>query len=223
MAKARTRKIKILIADDHSMLVDGLKDILSDLKDLQVVGEAATGEESVRLAKSLKPDIVLMDINLPGISGIAATELIKKDCPRTRVLIISSYDDDAHVVEAFRVGADGYVPKHLHVTKMIESIYEVHKKGIYVPEAIVPKLIRSLKNLPGQMVRESANYHLTLTEIKILESIKDGKQTKEAAQILKIKEKTVRNHLNNIYLKLGVKNRAQAIALAIHRGILSRD
>lgn len=220
---SKPKAIKILIADDHSMLIDGLKDILSDLKDIDVVGEAGTGEESVRLAKSLKPDIVLMDIKLPGISGIAATELIKKDCPGIKVLMVSSYDDDSHILDSFRAGADGYIPKYLHVTKIIESIYEVHKKGAYVPEAIAHKLVRSLKNLPGQMARESAQFHLTPMEIRILEAIKDGKQTKEAAQALGIKEKTVRNHLNSIYLKLAVKNRTQAISLAINRGIISQE
>src|SRR2546430_8560741 len=107
MSKSKADKIKVLIADDHSMFIDGLKDILSSLKDIEVVGEAGTGEESVRLTKSLEPDIVLMDINLPGFSGIRATEIIKKECPKTKVLMISSYDDDAHIMESFRVGADG--------------------------------------------------------------------------------------------------------------------
>jgi len=205
------------------MLIDGLKDILSDLKDIQVVGEAATGEESVHLTKQLKPDIVLMDINMPGITGIAATEIIKKECPKTRVIIISSYDDDSHIVDAFRVGADGYVPKHMHVTKMIESIYEVHKRGTYVPESLVHKLVRSLKNLPSAMARESAGFQLTPMEIRVLEAIKDGQQSKDASKTLKISEKTVRNHLNSIFLKMDVKTRSQAIALAVNRGILSRD
>jgi len=223
MQKSKADKIRVMIADDHSMLIDGLKDILSDLKDIEVVGDAGTGEDSVKLAKSLKPDVILMDINLPGISGIAATEIIKKENPKIKVLIVSSYDDDSHIVEAFRVGADGYVPKHLHVTKIIESIYEVYRKGTYVPESIIPKLLRSLKNLPSGMVRESANFQLTPTEIRVLEAIKGGQQSKEAAKTLKISEKTVRNHLNSIYLKMGAKNRSQAVSLAISRGILSRD
>ncbi len=204
------------------MLIDGLKDILSDLKDIEVVGEAGSGEESVKLAKGLNPDVVLMDINLPGISGIAATGIIKRDCPGTRVLIISSYDDDFHIMSAFRAGADGYVPKHMHVTKMIEAVYEVHKKGTYVPEALVPKVVRAIKNFSGK-AGGLETFGLTPTEIKVLEAIKDGKQTKEAAAALQIAEKTVRNHLNNVFLKLQVKTRAQAIALAVARGIISRD
>ena len=205
------------------MFTDGLKDILSGLNDIQVVGEARTGKESVQLTKSLEPDIVLMDINLPEMSGIQATETLKKECPKTKVLIISSYDDDAHIIESFRAGAAGYIPKYLHATQMIKSIYEAHKKGTAIHETILPKLLRGLKNLPSTLIRESANFQLTPMEIRVLESIKDGKQSKEAALTLKISEKTIRNHLSSIYLKLDVKSRSQAIALAINRGILSRD
>ncbi len=223
MVKTKSGKIKILIVDDHSMLIDGLKDILDEQKDMEVIGATGDGQECIAMAKKLSPDIVLMDINLPGMTGITATRLIKKEAPAIKILMISSYDDDLHIIESFQAGADGYIPKSYHVTKMIEAIRQVEEKGSFVTDNVVSKLIRNLRDLPSATVSASASFGLTPTEIKVLDAIKDGKQTKEAAVVLKVKEKSVRNHLNSIYSKLDVNNRVRAIELAIKKGIIARD
>jgi DNA-binding NarL/FixJ family response regulator len=218
-----TKKIRILIADDHEMLRDGLRDILDDQKDLQVVGSVGNGEDCLREAKQLKPDVVLMDIKMPGRSGLETTRLLKADMPNVKVVIVSTYEDEKHILDAFRAGADGYIPKTFPTAKMVESIYKLQQDGALVPESVLPKLIRGVRALGGGVPPEFGGADLTETEIQVLDQVKKGLQNKQIGVELGVSEKTVRNHLNNAFQKMGVKSRTEAIVKALQKGILALE
>jgi len=223
MKNGNGKKTRVLITDDHSMLVDGLREIIEMQPGLVVAGATPNGDECVKLARELAPDVILMDISLQGKSGIEATRVIKKERPAVKVLMVSSYDDDFHIMESFQAGADGFIPKHLHAKEIIKAIHEVMEKGNYVPQAIVSKLVHSVRALPEMTVRSAVTHGLTPAELRVLNAIRDGRGTKQVAVDLDLKEKTVRNQLNSIFDKLGVNGRLQAVDVAIKKGIISRD
>ncbi len=220
---SKPKKISVLIADDHGMLRDSLRDVLNDQKDLEVVGCAVNGEECVRLAKQIEPDVILMDIKMPGISGLEATKRIKSESTDVKILIISTYEDELHILDAFRSGADGYLPKTSPAVKMIEAVRRLHEEGSLVPAPILAKLLQGVRALGTASTGNEARPDLSPTEIKILDQVKRGLQNKEIGALLNISEKTVRNHLNNAFLKLDVKTRTEAIVKAIQKGILTLE
>ena len=223
MEKKSGPKIRILIADDHSILRDSLKDALGRQKNLEIVGDAGDGEECLRLAKSLKPDVILLDIKLPKASGIEITRQIKKTLPEIKILILSTYDDDLHVFEAFHAGADGFLSKVTPVQEMIDTICKIDKEGMMIPEKIAPKLLRGIRNLDVKKVSEFVNSNLTPAELRVINCVKKGKDNKEIARELSIGQKTVRNHLSSIFLKLDARTRTDAVVKAIAKGIISLE
>lgn len=222
---SKSKKIRVLIADDHGMVRDSFKDVLNDQKDLEVVGCAVNGEECIKMAKQIKPDVILMDIKMPGISGLEATKLIKKDLSEVKILIISTYEDELHILEAFRSGADGYLPKTSPALKMIEAVRGLNQDGdgSLLTGPILAKLIQGVRSLGTTAPSDNVHPDLTPAEIKILGLVKQGKQNKEIATLMNISEKTVRNHLNNAFLKLDAKTRTEAIVKAIQKGILTLE
>ncbi len=217
------KKIRVVIADDHPTFRDGLKLLLEGETDVQIVGETSSGEEIIKLAKKLLPDIIVMDIRLHGIDGIEATRLVKKDNPQINILVLSMYDDDAHIIEAIQAGANAYLSKLLPSEELLKAIRKVSDEGIIIPQQLMPKLVRSLTEgdrVDKEDVMQKPS-ELTRGEIKVLQLISTGLSNKEIAGKLFISEKTVKNHLNRIFQKLGVKNRTQAVVYAIDRGIIS--
>ncbi|MFH1260191.1 MAG: response regulator transcription factor [Elusimicrobiota bacterium] len=217
------KKIRVVIADDHPTFRDGLKLLLEGEPDVQIVGETSSGEEIIKLAKKLLPDIIIMDIRLHGIDGIEATRLVKKDNPQINILVLSMYDDDAHIIEAIQAGANGYLSKLLPSEELLKAIRKVSDEGIIIPQQLMPKLVRSLTG-GDRVAKEDVMQkpsELTRGEIKVLQLISTGLSNKEIAGKLFISEKTVKNHLNRIFQKLDVKNRTQAVVYAIDRGLIS--
>jgi len=215
------RIVTVFIADDHTIFREGLRRILELEKDIKIVGEASDGAETVRLASRLKPDVILMDISLPGPSGIKITRQIKKKNKKVQIIMLSMYEDTAHIMESFQAGASGYVIKTRPSGELIQTIRSVCKEGVSIPPAIEHKLLKGIREPEFLGGRKRVN--LTRREVKILKLVASGNTNKQIANKLFVSEKTVKNHLNHIYRKLGVKNRAQAVVEALERNYISRD
>lgn len=221
MAAAK-KNVTVLIADDQTLFREGIKDLLEDEKGITVVGEASTGPEAIAMAKKLKPDVILMDIKLPQMDGVSATRIIRKDCPQTNVLILSSYEDEAHVTEAIQAGANGYLSKMLPASELVHALKTFTAEGVMIPQPIMGKLIQGLRQM-GTPGYDSAPDSLTATEIKVMALLGKGQSNKEIAAALNCSVKTVKNHLNSIFQKLGVNNRTEAVVKAIEKGLISPE
>jgi len=216
------KNVTVLIADDQTLFREGIKDLLEDEKGITVVGEASTGPEAVALAKKIKPDVILMDIKLPQMDGVSATRIIRKECPSTNVLILSSYEDEAHVTEAIQAGANGYLSKMLPASELVHALKTFTAEGVMIPQPIMGKLIQGLRQM-GTPGYDSAPDSLTATEIKVMALLGKGQSNKEIAAALNCSVKTVKNHLNSIFQKLGVNNRTEAVVKAIEKGLISPE
>jgi DNA-binding NarL/FixJ family response regulator len=215
------KMITILIADDQTLFRECIKDLLENEKDFKVVGEAGNGPEAVALARKLKPDVILMDIKLPQMDGIAATRAVRRESPETNVLILSSYEDDAHVTEAIQAGANGYLSKMLPVAELVHALRTFNQEGVMIPQPIMNKLLQHLRtNIPGQV---SPPDSLTATEMKVMSLLGKGKTNKDIAEEMGCSVKTIKNHLNSVFTKLGVNNRTEAVVKAIEMNLISAD
>jgi DNA-binding NarL/FixJ family response regulator len=211
--------VTVLIADDQTLFREGLKDLLEDEKGIKVVGEATTGPQAIEMVKRLKPDVVLMDIKIPEMDGIAATKVIREKFPQTNVIILSSYEDEAHITEAISAGANGYLSKMLPASEIVNALKTFTSESVMIPQPIMNKLISGLR----QGFRGESPENLTQTEIKVMALLGKGKSNKEIASELKCSVKTIKNHLNSIYNKLGVTNRTEAVIKAIEKGLISPE
>lgn len=214
--------VTVLIADDQTLFREGIKDVLEGEKGIEVVGEAANGPDAVRLAKKLKPNVILMDIKLPQMDGVSATRVIRKECPETNVLMLSSFEDEAHVTEAIQAGANGYLSKMLPASELVNALKTFTNEGVMIPQPIMGKLIQGLRQMGGT-ASESSPVALTKTEIKVMSLLGKGKSNKEIAQELACSVKTIKNHLNSVFQKLGVSNRTEAVVKAIELGLISAE
>jgi len=213
--------VKVLIADDQTLFREGIKDVLTGEKWISVVGEAADGEEAVTLAKKLKPDVVLMDIKLPKMDGITATRNIKKTEPNINILMLSSFEDEAHVMDAVQAGANGYLSKMLPAAELVNSIRTFTTEGLMIPQQMMGKLLQGLRKMGEPNAPTQAM--LTKTEVKVLDMLGSGLSNKELAIELNCSVKTIKNHLNSAFHKLGVTSRTEAVVKAIKLGIISSD
>jgi len=221
-AKSVSRKITVVIADDQTLFREGIKDLLENERNIQVIGEAADGREALRLVKKLKPNVVLLDIKLPHMDGIEATRQIHKDCPTTNVLILSGYEDEAHVMEAIQAGANGYLSKMLPAAELVNALKTFANQGVMIPQPVMSKLIDGLRNM-GAANTEASLVALTKTEIKVLSLLGRGMSNKEIAATLTCSVKTVKNHLNSMFQKLNVSNRTEAVVKGIDLGLISAE
>jgi len=212
--------VTVLIADDQTLFREGIKDLLEDEKGIKVIGEASNGPQAIEMVKKLKPDVVLMDIKLPQMDGVSATKIIRKECPETNVLILSSYEDEAHITEAIQAGANGYLSKMLPASELVHALKTFTSEGVMIPQPIMGKLIQGLRQIGSA---DSAPDSLTPSEIKIMALLGKGKSNKEIANELKCSVKTVKNHLNSIFQKLDVSNRTEAVVKAIEKGLISPE
>ena len=214
------KRIRILIADDHALFREGLGKILDLEKDIKIVGEAKDGAEILKLTERLEPDVILMDISLPGPNGIRITRQIKKRHKKIYVIMLSMYEDTSHIIESFQAGASGYVIKTRPSGELIQTIRSVSREGVSISPIIEHKLLKGIREPDFFAVTKRVT--LTKREVRILKLVASGNTNKEIASKLFISEKTVKNHLNHIYRKLGVKNRAQAVVEGVKRDYISR-
>jgi DNA-binding NarL/FixJ family response regulator len=209
---------RVLIADDHTLFRDGLRALLSSVPDTEVVGEAATGDEAIEQAAELQPDVVLMDIQMPGTNGIQATRRILHTSPHIGVIVVTMFDDDDSVFAAMRAGARGYVLKGADQAEMLRVIRAVARGEALFGPAIAKRLM-SFFATPRRDAALQVFPELTDREREVLDLIAQGYNNTEIAEHLVLSPKTVRNHVSNVFSKLQVVDRAQAIVRAREAGL----
>ncbi|MBA3424582.1 MAG: response regulator transcription factor [Rubrobacter sp.] len=210
--------IRILVADDHALFRGGLGALFLSVPDTEVVGEAATGAEAVALAADLLPDVVLMDIQMPGINGIEATRAIVRDSPHVGVIVVTMFEDDDSVFAAMRAGAKGYVLKGADQDEILKVIRAVAAGEAHFGPEIARRLM-GFFSAPKPSAPAEAFPELTAREREVLDLIARGRNNQEIAKELYLSPKTVRNHISNIFTKLQVADRAGAIIRARDAGL----
>ncbi len=210
--------MKILICDDQAVIRDGLEMLLSLEKDFQIVGCAQDGQEALELAAQKSPDLVLMDLKMPGMNGIEATREIRKKFPRVKILVLTTYDDDEWVFDAIRAGASGYLLKDTPRQKIVEAIRGTLAGKTFVDPSVAGKLLQQVAGHPSQPASLLAQ-KLTERELDVLRLLAKGMTNAEIAAALYLSEGTVRNHISAILEKLGVSDRTQAAVIAIQHGL----
>ena len=209
--------IRVVIADDHRILREGVKALLSEHADLQVVGEAEDGRRAIDLTLELDPDVLLMDIAMPGLGGLEATLELRQKHPRTKILILTQYEDQEYVRRFLKAGVSGFVLKRAAGTALVAAIRAVHGGGLVID----PEVAREALAEPGERPRRSDAYEsLTDREKQVFKLIAEGKSSKEVAQVLDITVKTAMTHREHLMSKLEVHNRVDLVRLALKLGVV---
>lgn len=206
-------RIKVLIVDDHAMVRQGIRALLARKADITVVGEAGSGEEALEEVKRTHPDVVLMDITMPGMDGLEATRRIKAMAPETRILVLTQHEDAEFVVPLLQVGASGYILKKAGGAELVSAIRAVYSEGAFLE----PRVARALVNQMSQE-GQGAEPRLTAREKQVLKLIAEGLTSREIADVLSLSEKTVIAHRTNLMEKLKVHNAAELVRYAIREG-----
>lgn len=209
--------MNILVADDHALFRDGLISLLT-AADHRVIGQAGSGEEAVKAAAELKPELVLMDIEMPGLDGLEALGRIKQSNPETRVVMLTVSDSDEHVLAAMELGADGYLLKDLNSREFLECIRGLEQGNLALSRKTATRLILRFQNQIRQGSGEKEL--LSAREVEVLGLVGEGLSTGDIGQRLYISENTVKYHVRNILQKLGAHNRAEAISHAVQQGLI---
>ncbi len=212
-------KINVLIADDHSMVRQGLKQILELEEDIQVIGQASDGEETLKLVMRLNPDVVLLDINMPRMNGIQALAELKQRQSSAKVIVLTIHTEREYLVKTVQLGAYGYVLKDADSVVLIRAIRSVHSGETYIQHNMTTELIHEFNRITIEEEKTEEKKILTKRETEVLELIAEGKLNKEIAASLYISEKTVKNHVSNIFKKLNVSDRTQAAIYAFKNNI----
>ena len=213
---------RVLIADDHTSFRSGLRALLETAGDMAVVGEAGTGDETVSKAVALQPDVVLMDLNMPGIGGLEATRRIVDQAPHVAVLVVTMYDDDDSVFDAVRAGARGYVLKGAQRAELLRAVRSVVAGEAIFGPGVARRLLASFAR-PRPALGAAAFPELTEREREILELVARGRSNAEITAQLVLSPKTVRNHVSNIFSKLQARDRSEAIVRAREAGMGGED
>jgi DNA-binding NarL/FixJ family response regulator len=207
-------KIHVVIADDHTLFREGLAGIISGTEDLEVVGQAGTMQEAVQLARDLLPDIILLDIDMPG-GGLEAARMVAENCPVTRIVILTSSEEDDHLIRALKLGARAYILKGVAARELLRILRAVWSGESYVPPMLAASLLLEMREAQSQQKQSTSPLdELTSREREILESLAAGLSNKEIGEKLFLSEKTVKHYMTNILQKLQVRNRVEAALLA---------
>jgi DNA-binding NarL/FixJ family response regulator len=212
-------KVRVLIVDDHELFRQGVSAILKRCRDIDVVAEAENGEVAVQLCGEWMPDVVLMDINMPVMDGLEATQRIKREFPYIKILILTVSDTEQMLFEAVKSGASGYVLKNASPSDVIESVKRVSTGEPVIPGNLAMQIITEFSKPASRTVRQQVN-DLTEREIEVLRYLSTGASNRDIAKALFISENTVRNHVRNILEKLHLGNRVQAAAYAVREGFI---
>jgi len=213
--------IRVLIADDHAMFRAGLRALLATEQDIEVVGEAATGEEAVAKTEELAPDVVVMDILMPVMNGIEATRLLASACPASKVLVLSMYDDDEHVQQLLGAGAAGFVLKQATSDELVRAIREVMDGGLPLSPSIAAKVVRDYARRVRGEQEASATGALTAREREVLIMVAQGQTNQAIAERLGLSRKTVDVHRTNLMRKLGLHDVTELVKYALRTGLIT--
>ncbi|MCF8297782.1 MAG: response regulator transcription factor [Saprospiraceae bacterium] len=215
-------KIEVILIDDHHIVRDGIKILLMNIKDIEVVGEASNGDELFELLKTKDPDVLILDIMMPGMSGIEITEKIKNDYPGIKVIILSANTDDESVFDSLKAGAHGYLPKNARREELLEAVYMVAAGNEFLSDSISHTVLRSFITRARTGNRQEKDKEATLTkrELEIVELFAEGLSYKEIADRLFISVRTVESHKNNIMEKLELKSIVDLVKYAIKHKII---
>jgi NarL family two-component system response regulator LiaR len=218
------KMIRIILADDHAVVRQGTAELLRREKDLDVIAEAENGLQAVELAQRLKPDIVVMDIRMPELSGIDATKNILETVPGVRVLVLTAHEDDQYLFSLLQAGASGYLLKTAPVSELVRAIHQVHEGLSYIDTSIVHKLVERFSKQKGDTadLEEETKISETLTarEFEVLQMLARGFNNRAIADALVISERTVQAHLTSMFSKMHVSSRLEAVMTAIRLGWL---
>jgi two-component system response regulator NreC len=213
-------KIRILLADDHTLFRQGVKTLLAAEADMEVVGEASDGASAAEKAAELKPDVVLMDIGMPGPSSFETARQIKRNRPETRVLFLTMYDDEDYLVESMEVGASGYVLKDSPATQLVAAVRDVCRGGSYLSPRMLSQLVDDFRTRVKTTDRMPRFATLTPREKEVLKMLAEGNSVKEVACQLNLSVKTVEAHKFNLMRKLDIHNKAQLVQYAIQKKVI---
>lgn len=216
-------KTKILVADDHPLVREALIRVFSNQKDMEVVGEAADGEEAIKLASQLKPDVLVMDIMMPKIDGLQASRKIKQMSPSTAILILTAYDDDSYVLGLLEAGAAGYLMKSARGQDLVEAVRSIRAGESVLHPKIIEKLLRRAVTGPVKVEERKIKEPLTAREKEMLRLVAAGMSNKEIAERLCLSLRTVKAHLSNIFNKMNVASRSEALVEALKVGLITLD
>jgi len=220
---SRARRTRVVIADDHTIVRQGLRALLQGVKEIEVVGEAADGREAVRKVAALRPDVIVLDISMPRMNGLEATERIVRESPRTRVVALTMHSSEEYVYSLLKAGARGFLLKESATSDLVEAIQAVRGGETYLHPSISRKVVDEYLKGPDPRARAGSPDGLTIRECGILRLIAEGQTSKEIAWLLDLSVKTVEAHRTRIMSKLRIHNVARLTRYAISRGISSLE
>ena len=212
-----TKMIHVVLADDHAVVRKGIRQFLEEADDVSVVAEASDGAEALRLVEAHQPDVAVLDIRMPEVTGVEATRLIKERFPQVRVLVLTAYDDDPYVFALLQAGADGYVLKTASGDELVRAVRTVHQGGTALSPEIAAKVVRQATSHRPEGAADQVET-LTTRELDVLRLAARGLTNRAIGHRLGISHRTVQGHLASIYGKLGVNSRTEAVTEALRRG-----
>jgi len=222
-SRKQSARTTIVLADDHPLLRKALRDLLEKDTAFEIVGEAADGEEAVRLAAELTPDVVIMDISMPNLDGLRATQQIKARCPNVAVLVLTVHTDDECILDILKAGAAGYLVKSAFGDEVIHAVRAVATGDMVLSPAIGQHLLKQAARFPTRPVHLEAGEKLSARELEVLKLTARGLSNKDMASALDIKLRTVKGHLADIFSKLRVASRTEAVIAGLQAGFLTLD
>jgi DNA-binding NarL/FixJ family response regulator len=214
------RRIRVLIVDDHDLFREGLRQLIETDPAIEVVGEAANGQDALKMVAELQPDVVLMDINMPGMDGIRATEAIVQQYRHVHVLMLTMYDDEEYILHAIRAGARSYLVKNSKPEELLRAIHVAAEGGATIDPDLAPILMREYQRLLTKAPTRGQD--LSDRELTMLRLLAQGYNNRQIADALNLAESTVKNNLSALFQKLGVRDRTQAVIYAISHGLVPR-
>jgi DNA-binding NarL/FixJ family response regulator len=214
--------IRVLIADDHTLLRDGIRALVGTAQDMQVVAEAADGREAIEQARRTRPDVILLDIAMPGLGGLESVPMLRREVPEARILILTQYEQPEYVRRFLQLGVAGYVLKKAAATELLSAIRAVNRGGLVVDPAVAHEVLREAAS--GSAVPADDPYEtLTERERQVLKLVAEGRSNKEVAAFLDISVKTAMTHREHVMKKLGLHNRTELTRFALRRGIITAE